>query len=445
MSLYQVQRRNIVKAPSNPGNKENQSFPINQEPTPQGHQAKGKSYGNISGLFPENSRGRPLQIEKKFTLGQGSLLGQKNQPRFDRSKRFSCGGDCVSLNPSAPDLQNPTEKDITQKDLSLPIEPQKGAHHQSLRDVTNLGRHSDVYIPSHQTKKFLNSKGELLQDKESYKAKESKRLIAEYSSDILRTYKAKATKDVPKAFLNSHSISPALRGKMVDWMIEVLTSYKCNDQTFFMAVSLMDFFLNKTSKSLSGNDLHVLGVTCMFLAAKYEEVYPMKLRVVQEKIAHKKISLQAIQEMEQDILSTLNFAVTGSSMHEIGFMVLKQLDLNELLDEEQLKHLERFMVHVMKMIAIDYDLSSTKNPLDLGLAAIFLVLQTLGKSNSRLRHQEKVKRTRFRLFDWKCWETEDRSDSNCLGNQRRRVHRDSGEGDQPRQELREQVLGAGKH
>ena len=36
---------------------------------------------------------------------------------------------------------------------------------------------------------------------------------------------------------------------MVDWMVEVLTSYKCKDQTFFMAVRLMDTYLNKSTKS----------------------------------------------------------------------------------------------------------------------------------------------------------------------------------------------------
>jgi hypothetical protein len=30
---------------------------------------------------------------------------------------------------------------------------------------------------------------------------------------------------------------------MIDWMIEVLTNFKCEDQTFFLAVSLMDRYL----------------------------------------------------------------------------------------------------------------------------------------------------------------------------------------------------------
>lgn len=67
---------------------------------------------------------------------------------------------------------------------------------------------------------------------------------------------------------------------MVDWMIEVLTSYKCTEQTFFMAVRLMDDYLLKETRPQTPQDLHLLGVTCMFMACKYEEIYPMRLYVV---------------------------------------------------------------------------------------------------------------------------------------------------------------------
>ena len=40
----------------------------------------------------------------------------------------------------------------------------------------------------------------------------------------------------------------------------------------------------------------------MFIAAKYEEIHPMKLSVVYEKIAHKKLSTEQIKKKESDIL-----------------------------------------------------------------------------------------------------------------------------------------------
>lgn len=37
-----------------------------------------------------------------------------------------------------------------------------------------------------------------------------------------------------------HKITPVLRSRMVDWMVEVITNFRCDDQTFFVAVSIMD-------------------------------------------------------------------------------------------------------------------------------------------------------------------------------------------------------------
>lgn len=59
---------------------------------------------------------------------------------------------------------------------------------------------------------------------------------------------------------------------MVDWMIEVLTNFKCDDQTFFLSVSLLDRFLKNVSSAQEIGDLHLMGVTSMFIASKYEDI-----------------------------------------------------------------------------------------------------------------------------------------------------------------------------
>ena len=41
-------------------------------------------------------------------------------------------------------------------------------------------------------------------------------------------------------FLSKHKITERMRTRMVDWMIEVLTNYHCDQSTFFEAVNLMD-------------------------------------------------------------------------------------------------------------------------------------------------------------------------------------------------------------
>lgn len=45
----------------------------------------------------------------------------------------------------------------------------------------------------------------------------------------------------------------------------------------------------------------------MFIASKYEDIYPLKLKVVFDKIAHWKIDEQSIINMEMEILQNLDF------------------------------------------------------------------------------------------------------------------------------------------
>lgn len=53
-------------------------------------------------------------------------------------------------------------------------------------------------------------------------------------------------------FLKKHSIKLDYRTKMVDWMIEVLTTFSCSDQTLFLAVNLMDRFFKNCETPMTG-------------------------------------------------------------------------------------------------------------------------------------------------------------------------------------------------
>lgn len=90
--------------------------------------------------------------------------------------------------------------------------------------------------------------------------------------------------------LADHEITSALRAKMIDWMIEVLSSYKMTEESFFRSVYLMDTYMLKCRNSLEIKDLHLIGLTAMFTATKYEEIHPLKLNTLFDKIARKKFT-----------------------------------------------------------------------------------------------------------------------------------------------------------
>jgi hypothetical protein len=118
--------------------------------------------------------------------------------------------------------------------------------------------------------------------------------------------------------LSRHKITERMRCRMVDWMIEVLTNYKCEDNTFFIAVNIMDKYFKCLEKTriLQPAELHLIGVTSMFIASKYQDIYPLRLKTVHEKIAHKKLSTQEIKTKEEDITKTLNYIIGKASQWE---------------------------------------------------------------------------------------------------------------------------------
>jgi len=69
-------------------------------------------------------------------------------------------------------------------------------------------------------------------------------------------------------FLKRHQVDGILRARMLDWMVEVTTSYKFTSKTYFDGISLMDRFFEVERESIAPTKLHVIGVQCMLIASK---------------------------------------------------------------------------------------------------------------------------------------------------------------------------------
>jgi hypothetical protein len=99
-----------------------------------------------------------------------------------------------------------------------------------------------------------------------------------------------------------HEVTKEYRTKMMDWMVEVCTSFKCSVRTYFLATQIFDKYIirvRQLGRCLQNKDVHVIGVTSMYLASKYEDIFPLHSKVVSEKIAHKAIPAKDILMKEQ--------------------------------------------------------------------------------------------------------------------------------------------------
>jgi G2/mitotic-specific cyclin 1/2 len=61
-----------------------------------------------------------------------------------------------------------------------------------------------------------------------------------------------------------------MRSILVDWLVEVHVKFRLLPETLFLAVNLIDRFLSLRVVSLV--KLQLVGLTCLFIASKYEEV-----------------------------------------------------------------------------------------------------------------------------------------------------------------------------
>ena len=81
---------------------------------------------------------------------------------------------------------------------------------------------------------------------------------------------------------------------MIDWMIQVFRVMAVSsDETYFLAVSIMDrYFIAKSRENivLTYPDLHLIGIVCIFIASKYEDVEAITMNSLIDEIAHKKFS-----------------------------------------------------------------------------------------------------------------------------------------------------------
>lgn len=114
------------------------------------------------------------------------------------------------------------------------------------------------------------------------------------------------------------AIQPRMRAILLDWLIEVCEVYKLHRETFYLAVDFIDRYLSVT-EGIPKTRLQLLGVSCLFIAAKIEEIYPPKITDFAY-VTDGACNEEEILTMELVILKELNWGL--SPMTPNGWMKL---------------------------------------------------------------------------------------------------------------------------
>uniref|UniRef100_A0A3Q2EGV1 G2/mitotic-specific cyclin-B2 n=1 Tax=Cyprinodon variegatus TaxID=28743 RepID=A0A3Q2EGV1_CYPVA len=86
-----------------------------------------------------------------------------------------------------------------------------------------------------------------------------------------RTY----SRDVHMLQKHPH-LQPNMRAILLDWLMEVSEVYKLHRETYHLAQDYFDRFM-ATQTNVFKSTLQLIGITCLFIAAKVEEMYPPKV------------------------------------------------------------------------------------------------------------------------------------------------------------------------
>lgn len=100
------------------------------------------------------------------------------------------------------------------------------------------------------------------------------------ASDVWRTMCMKDDRTMllrdPRMLSKHPGIQARMRAILLDWLIEVCEVYKLHRETYYLSVDYLDRFLTANVK-ISKTRLQLIGITCLFVAAKVEEIYPPKI------------------------------------------------------------------------------------------------------------------------------------------------------------------------
>lgn len=155
-----------------------------------------------------------------------------------------------------------------------------------------------------------------IEEKKSRKDKLNELLITNYGPEIYEFSMELEKQNFFPNSLKKHKIEPEIRTKMIDWMIEVLSAYNSDPQTFSLAVQIMDLYIAKSQNILTNNDIHLVGIVSMYIASKMEDIIPLRMNHVRSKISHNKFSEKDIKKKEKMILETIDFETITTSTYD---------------------------------------------------------------------------------------------------------------------------------
>ncbi|XP_023320467.1 G2/mitotic-specific cyclin-B1 isoform X1 [Eurytemora carolleeae] len=197
---------------------------------------------------------------------------------------------------------------------------------------------------------------------------ENPQLCTEYAP-LMYAYLRQLEQDQPirKDFLKNCHVNGKMRGVLLDWLVEVHLQFKLLQETLYMAIFIIDRFLQVEGLTLKRNRFQLIGVSAMFIASKVEEMYAPEINDFVY-ITDDAYSAAEIRKTELRILQVLNFGIN----RPLPLHFLRRF--SKAGDVDIMQHtLAKYLVELSQ---IEYDLSHLP-PSQVAASSLYLSLLIL--------------------------------------------------------------------
>lgn len=177
-------------------------------------------------------------------------------------------------------------------------------------------------------------------------------MLAEYVNDIY-AYLMRLENIFPirTNFLEDQmDVTPKMRSVLLDWLNEVHHQFNLEVETYHMAVSIIDRYLQAIPDT-PRKYLQLVGVTSLFMASKYEEMMPPEISDFVY-VTDDTYVKEQILAMEMKIFAALEFNLSKP----LPIHFLRRYSKAAACGDRQYKAAKYFI----ELASIDYELTSCK-------------------------------------------------------------------------------------
>ncbi|KAH7657280.1 G2/Mitotic-specific cyclin A domain-containing protein [Dioscorea alata] len=212
-----------------------------------------------------------------------------------------------------------------------------------------------------------------------------------YATDIYTNLRANELIQRPSSNfmeIKQHDINQRMRGILIDWLVEVSEEYNLVPDTLYLTVHIIDLFL--TENYIERSRLQLLGISCMLIASKYEEICAPRVEQFCF-ITDNTYTKEQVLKMESQVLNYIGFRLSVPTIETFLRRFIRAAQTSHQVPALTLGHLANYLA---ELTLVEYCFLKFL-PSVIAASAVFLARWTLDQSthpwNPTLQHYTSYK------------------------------------------------------